>query len=408
MLKRSTVQEAIDLGSGVLRLEPSWVPRTFMLPGRRLKLHPDDLYALGGHRGGINERWFSSTTNADNGPGTPADEGLSYVRLRNGGRFLLKEAVEVAGDLLIGSAVMQREGGWNLLCKFFDNLGPIPHHMHQSEEDAKKVGRRGKPEAYYFPPQYNQLENHFPYTFMGLEPGTTKADVRRCLEAWNQGDNGLLYLSRAFKLQVGTGWQIDPGILHAPGSLVTYEPQVNSDVFAMFQSEVEGRIIDWSLLTKDVPKEHHHDLDYIVGMLDWDANVNPEFARSNRVFPTPVRPTTETEAEGYREQWVCYGTGHYSAKELTVLPGRTATIRDAAAYGLILTQGHGTLGSHRVSTPSMIRFGQMTEDELFVTHDAAQAGVRVENTSATDPLVLLKHFGPGNPDAEPLRAARRR
>jgi hypothetical protein len=44
----------------------------------------------------------------------------------------------------------------------------------------------------------------------------------------------------------------------------------------------------------------------------------------------------------------------------------------------------------------------MTEDELFVTADAAKAGVRIENTSATDPLVILKHFGPGNPDAEPL------
>ena len=68
----------IDAGSGVLRLEPSWVPRTFMLPGRRLKLHPDDLYALGGHRGGINERWFSSTTVAAN-EGADWDEGLSYI-----------------------------------------------------------------------------------------------------------------------------------------------------------------------------------------------------------------------------------------------------------------------------------------------------------------------------------------
>jgi len=402
MVNRSTVQTAIDAGSGILRLEPAWVPRTFMLPGRRLKLHPDDLYALGGHRGGINERWFSSTTNADNGPGTPPDEGLSYVRLEDGSRVLLKDAVETAGDLLIGSAVMQREGGWNLLCKFFDNLGPIPHHMHQNDEDAGRVGRRGKPEAYYFPPQYNQLDNDFPYTFMGLEPGTTKADVRRCLENWNKGDNGILFLSRAFRLQPGTGWQIDPGILHAPGSLVTYEPQVNSDVFAMFQSEVDGRIIDWSLLTKDVPTDRHHDLDYIVAMLDWDANVNPEFARSNRVFPTPVRPIAETEPEGYREQWVCYGTPHYSAKELTILPRRTVTIRDAAAYGLILTQGHGMFGVHRVSTPSMIRFGQMTEDELFVTSDAAHAGVRIENSSDTDPLVILKHFGPGNPDAREL------
>jgi hypothetical protein len=375
-----------------------------MLPGRRLKLHPDDLYALGAHRGGINERWFSSTTNADNGPGTPADEGLSYVRLDGGRHFLLKAAVDAAGDLLIGAPTMQRDGGWNLLCKFFDNMGPIPHHMHQTDEDAKRVGRRGKPEAYYFPPQYNQLENNFPYTFMGLEPGTTKADVRRCLENWSRGDNGILFLSRAFRLQPGTGWQINPGILHAPGSLVTYEPQVNSDVFAMFQSEVEGRIIDWSLLTKDVPPEFHRDLDYLVSMLDWEANVNPEFASANRVFPRPVRALAEMESEGYREQWVCYGTGYYSAKELTILPGRTASVRDAAAYGLIVTQGHGTVGTQSISTPSMIRHGQMTEDELFVTAGAAQAGVRVENRSGTDPLVILKHFGPGNPDAEPLRA----
>ena len=173
MVTRSQVETAIG-ASGVLRLEPCWVPRSFMIPGRRLKLHPDDLYAYGGHRGGINERWFSSTTNADNGPGTPADEGLSYVRLADGQRVLLKGFVDQAGDLLLGAGVMSREGGWNLLCKFFDNMGPIPHHMHQSEEQAQLLGRRGKPEAYYFPPQYNQIENNFPYTFMGLEPGTRR------------------------------------------------------------------------------------------------------------------------------------------------------------------------------------------------------------------------------------------
>ena len=87
----------------------------------------------------------------------------------------------------IGADVMSKQGGWNILCKFFDNMGPIPHHMHQSDAHAKLVGRKGKPEAYYFPPQYNQLENNFPYTFMGLEPGTTKDDVRRCLENWSTG-----------------------------------------------------------------------------------------------------------------------------------------------------------------------------------------------------------------------------
>ncbi len=192
MQNRAQIQEAIDEGDGIVRLEPCWVPRSFMIPGKRLKLHPDDLYAFGGHRGGINERWFSSTTKASNGPETLPDEGLSYIRLKNGKRFLLKEAVETAGDLFLGEDVMQREGGWNLLCKFFDNMGPIPHHMHQSDAFAKLVGQKGKPEAYYFPPQYNLTQNNFPHTYMGLEPGTTKEDIRRCLERWNRGDNGII------------------------------------------------------------------------------------------------------------------------------------------------------------------------------------------------------------------------
>ena len=216
MLNRTQVQQALDAGGGLLRLEPCWVPRSFMLPGRRLKLHPDDLYALGGHRGGINERWFSSTTNADNGPGTPPDEGLSYVRLGDGTRFLLKDAVDQAGDLLLGADVMEREKGWNLLCKFFDNMGPIPHHMHQSDEQAKLRRPQGQARGLLLPAAVQPDDNNFPYTFMGLEPGTTKADVRRCLENWNRGDNGILYLSRAYRLEPGTGWQIDPASCTRP------------------------------------------------------------------------------------------------------------------------------------------------------------------------------------------------
>jgi hypothetical protein len=303
---------------------------------------------------------------------------------------------------LLGADVMEREGGWNLLCKFFDNMGPIPHHMHQSDAFAKLVGQKGKPEAYYFPPQYNQVQNNFPHTYMGLEPGTTKEDLRKCLENWNKGDNGILFYARAYRLEPGAGWQIDPGVLHAPGSLVTYEPQVNSDVFAMFQSEVEGRIVGWDLLTKDVPAEHKKDLDFLISMLDWEGNINPRFAESNKTFPRPANPVEESRADGYVEKWVTYGTPYYSAKELTVLPKRAVTIKDSAAYGVIVTQGYGTIARQAISTPAMIRFGEMTEDEVFVTAEVAEAGVHIENPSASEPLVLLKHFGPGNPDAQPL------
>ena len=373
------------------------------MPGGRLKLDPRDIYILGSHRGGIDERWFSSTTKAANGPLTAEDEGLSYVAFQ-GKSVLLKDAIEIAGDSFLGADVMRREGGWNLLCKFFDNLGPIPHHLHQTDEFAARVGQKGKPEAYYFPPQYNFKENNFPYTFMGLEPGTTRDDVRACLKRWNEGDNGILFHSRAYKLKPGTGWQVDPGILHAPGSLVTYEPQVNSDVFAMYQSLVEGRAVPWDLLVKDVPADRHQDLDYLLDMLDWEANTDPNF-QSHRLFePTPVSKTEDMAEAGYSELWIVYSTPYYSAKELTVFPGSSVILKDQAAYGLILTQGYGSIGIHDVETPSLIRFGQMTKDELFVSAAAAQEGIKIVNRSDAENLVLLKHFGPGNPQA-PLHKA---
>jgi len=402
MSNAALLHDALNAGEGVVRLAPCWVPRSFLMPGGRLKLDPRDLYALGAHRGGIDERWFASTTKAMNGDGTPDDEGLSYIAI-DGQRVLLREAIETLGDEFLGVGVMREQGGWNVLCKFFDNLGPIPHHMHQSETDARKVGQHGKPEAYYFPRQYNLTENRFPYTFLGLEPGTTKDDVRQCLERWNEGDNGILFHSKAYKLQTGTGWQLDPGILHAPGSLVTYEPQVNSDVGAIFQSMVEGRPMPWDLLVKDVPPERHHDLDYIVGMLDWEANVDPEFVKHRLFHPRPVKAEDEMTDAGYSEKWIVYSTGYYSAKELTVSPGRSVRVRDAAAYGAIVVEGYGSLGKLEVETPSVIRYGQMTQDELFVSAGAASRGVTVTNRSDKEDLVMLKHFGPGNPDAKGLK-----
>jgi len=42
----------------------------------------------------------------------------------------------------------------------------------------------------------------------------------------------------------------------------------------------------------------------------------------------------------------------------------------------------------------------LTEDEVFVSYEAANAGVMFENQSRRDPLVVLRYFGPDvNPDA---------
>ncbi|MCE3245483.1 MAG: phosphomannose isomerase [Arthrobacter sp.] len=400
------VSAALEAGEGLLRLAPNWVPRSFLMPGRRLKLHPNDYYALGTHRGGIDERWFASTTRAMN-EGAPDDEGLSYVE-HEGERFTLRAAVEAAGARIIGSELMDKYSRWPIYSKFFDNMGPIPHHLHQNNEQAALVGQQGKPESYYYPPQLNNVGNNFPYTFFGLEPGTTKEDVRRCLERWNEGDNGILDLSKAARLKPGTGWLVPPCILHAPGSLLTYEPQWGSDVFGMWQSMVEGRAVGWELLVKDVPAEKHQDLDFLISQLDWEGNVDPEFKANH--YLEPVLADGGPEA-GFEDKWVVYGQiggeSLFSAKELTVQPGARAVIKDHGASGLIAVQGRGTIGKLRLETPVMIRFGEMTADEVFITQAAAQGGIEVVNTG-TEPLVTLRYFGPEQAPGVPEVGAYRR
>ena len=383
--------KAMDAGGGLLRLAPAWVPRSFLHPGKRIKLAPTDWYALGTNRGGIDERWFGSTTEAAN-DGRNWDEGLSWC-VFEGKRFLLKDAVEEGKDRVVGKAIWDEYKRWPVYSKFFDNAGPIPHHMHQKFEHAALTDQEGKPESYYFPPQLNAAENHFDYTFMGLEPGTTKEDVRKCLENWNKGDNGILDLSKAYRLQRGTGWLIPAGVLHAPGSLCTYEPQWGSDVFGMYQSLVEGREVPWELLVKDVPEDKKQDLDFLVEQLDWDRNVDTHFKDHNFLMPIVDE---KCSGDGYTDKWIDYGSidgkQYVSAKELTVMPGAKCTLNDPGASGWITVQGCGKMGSLALQTPVMIHFGEEPDDEVFITAAAAAEGIVIENTG-TEPLVGLRYFG---------------
>jgi len=98
----------------------------------------------------------------------------------------------------------------------------------------------------------NPTGNNFPYTFFGLEPGTYQARHPPLPGALERRRQRILNYSKAYRLQPGTGWLVPPCILHAPGSLVTYEPQWGSDVFGMYQSMVEGRYVP-GMLVKDVP-----------------------------------------------------------------------------------------------------------------------------------------------------------
>lgn len=401
MEKLSLAQKAFDQGKGIFRLAPTWVPRSFCVPGRRIKLHPDDYYVLGGERGGIDERWFSSTTPAKNGPLTGENEGLSQVVFEEGGKtqqVLLRDAVTELKGQLIGERLWKEYESWPMYSKFFDNMGPLPHHIHHNDEKAALIGQLGKPEAYYFPPQVNNHGGDFPYTFMGIAPGTTKDQIKECLKNFTKGDNKITNYSQAYRLQPGTGWDVPPGLLHAPGSLCTYEPQKASDVFAMYQSLVNEAIVPEVLLWNGTPADQIGNFDALMDVIDWELNVDPNQYQNRFMAPVPAQPFEQTKPQGYYETWVCYKSDAFSAKELTVLPGATVTIKDSAAYGIILMQGHGKFGVWNIDCPALIRYGQLTNDEFFVSEQAAKEGVTITNHSSTDPIVILKHFGPVNPD----------
>ena len=204
------IDAALEQSGGLLRLAPCWVPRSFLQPGRRLKLHPDDVYAYGLNRGGIDERWFASTTPAANENRTP-DEGLSYVVFANN-RFTFAAAVRNSARNSSGKQIWKK---YQVAGRYTRNSSTTWVRFRitciNRPSTRKLVGQEGKPESYYFPPQHNTVGNNFPYTFMGLEPGTTKEQVEECLANWNRGDNGILDLSRAYRLKPGTGWLIGPG-----------------------------------------------------------------------------------------------------------------------------------------------------------------------------------------------------
>jgi hypothetical protein len=390
------IREVYEKNDGVLKLIPVFVPRLFSSPGRRLRLHPDDYFALGTERGAIKERWFSSVITANNGSLAAPDEGLSYVSYgsTSAERFPLKDAVSEMGALLIGTDLLEKYGTWPMYSKFFDYSVPLFHHLHLDFAAAKKVGCLGKPEAYYYPPQYNNYAGSMPATYFGFDPDCTKEQVRERLLAYTQGDNRITELSRAYRIELGTGWYTPPGVVHAPGSYLTYEPQWNSDVNSVYENVASGEVYGRNFLVENLPENEKWDVDAVMELMDWETNIDPHYKK--HYFRPPI---TASEQDGvYVEKWVVYGTPYFGAKELTIQPGQAMTLKDPGAYGCILTQGYGTIGRYQCETAGMLRFGQLSADEFFVGHEAAVNGVSFVNKSQCEPLVVLKHFGPNHLD----------
>jgi hypothetical protein len=350
---------------------------------------------MGTLRGSIKERWFSSVIQCMNGPLAAPDEGLSYVAADDFGKekFTLRDAVTELGHNLIGQTLFKTYGTWPVYAKFFDYDTPLFHHLHLDFAAAARIGRLGKPESYYFPLQLNNHMGRFPVTYFGFDPDVTRAEVKRRLEMYLTGDNRITELSRAYRIELGTGWYTPPGVIHAPGSVLTYEPQWNSDVNSVYENITSNEIYSYDFLAENCPEDKKLDLDYVMSLLDWEKNVDPHYKQ------TYFRPKVLASCDvGYEENWISYANDFVGAKELIIFPGSKAMIRDEAVYGCIVIQGQGRFGVFDTEAACLLRFSQMSGDEFFVSEAAARTGVLIENHSKWEPMVILKHFGPNHPD----------
>ena len=390
---RHLLDGMLSANEGILRLEPTWVARDFLPPGRRLGL-PEEAYDVG-ERGFICERWLGSTTKADNRVG-PADEGLSYLRDDHGGRLTLRDAVEADPVAVMGSDYAAgHPGGLGRLAKLFDYGDRLPYHVHLPQEYADLVGCKSKDEAYYFPEGVDMGAH--PESFFGVHPWLARerrADVLLpYLQDWDS--DLILRHARAEKLVADEGFDVPSGVLHAPGTALTLELQEDSDVLAMFQALNAGRIISKDLLFKDVRAEDRaaHGEWFPLNFLDWELNGDPYFYENRHLTPRAVEGA---EQAGGNEWWIFYNNRKFTGKKLVVRPGGTYTARNAGAHNLLVWTGTGTVGGQEVHG------GEPGMDELFLVHDAATRPVPVTNTGGVD-LVIFTFFGPDIHEAPMIR-----
>ena len=385
---RDDVERALADGQGILRLEPAWVARDFIPPGRRLGL-PEDAYDMG-ERGAICERWLGSTTHADNRNGLP-DDGLSYLSLDGPEGITLKDAVAADQAAIMGRDYAMTHASLGRLAKIFDYSTRLPYHLHQRQEHAELVGRRSKDEAYYFPPDVDMGPH--PESFLGVHPWIAADGAHEVLlpylQAWDS--DLILQHARGFTQVSEEGFHVPSGVLHAPGSALTIELQEDSDVFAMLQALNAGEIISKELLWKDVrPIDREEKGErFILDLIDWNENGDPYFYENHHLSPRPIE---ESRRPGCEESWIYYNTTKFSGKRLLIDPGCSFTSVDNGVYNILVWRGSGTYGGFEV------RAGEPGSDELLVTHDRAVGGVEVVNTGR-DQMLVIKFFGPDvNPD----------
>ena len=107
---------------------------------------------------------------------------------------------------------------------------------------AAKVGRIGQAGGLLLPAAAQQPPGHVPGDLLRLRPGRDQgAGAGRLLRPTRRATTASPSCRAPTASSWGPGWYTPPGVVHAPGSVLTYEPQWNSDVNSVYENIAAGR-----------------------------------------------------------------------------------------------------------------------------------------------------------------------
>ncbi|MEC8473881.1 MAG: hypothetical protein VXZ38_04450 [Planctomycetota bacterium] len=398
----SILDDCINQNDGVLQLLHRYAGRTFCTPGKRLRLDAKSYYPDYMNGTGLDELWMCCTVPIVTGVidtttnKAPFREGESHVLTPDGQVISLQDLISANPKMVMGEKItafaesLFGKATWPIVSKKFDNLNPIPHHLHWSKWEVYDINSFDNPGV---------SQSHYHTTAMGLYPFVTKDQFLDCMKQFGQGEyNGVRHLSPHVMMQLDNGFVMPNGVLHSPTDLCTHELHVTMDEHFLAEDlTLDGRIgaadAFYACREQDYPKDRHEDWDYLVEKFDFEANQDPNFVLNNK------RPATTAENfsnDGVDAKWIIYGDflgdQKCSILRLTLQPGSKTTFRPESPTLFHTNRGSGRVGNLSVQYNQDMILGELYSEIGFITQAALEnGGVEIENTGE-EPLVLTFDF----------------
>ena len=398
----SVLDACLNEHDGVLSLVHRYAGRTFCTPGQRLRLDSASYYPDYMNGTGLDEVWMGCTVPIVTGvidartQKAPFREGESHVLTPDGQLISLQDLIVTKPDAIMGEKITALSNSlfgkatWPIVSKKFDNLNPIPDHLHWTKWEVYDINSFDNPGV---------SASHYHTTAMGLYSFVTKDQFLACMKRFGKGEyNGIRHLAPHVMMQLDNGFVMPNGVLHSPTNLCTHELHVTMDEHFLAEDlTLDGRIgaadAFYACREQDYPADRHEDWEYLVEKFDFAANQDPDFVRTNS------RPAISAEAfagDGVDAQWIVYGNflgdQKCSILRLTLEPGSTTTFCPECPTLFHTNGGSGRVGKLELKYHQDMKLGEIYPEIGFITQSAlANGGVKIENTG-TEPFVLTFDF----------------